>query len=48
MAMTWWDQAAAWWVTVTPEFCFLLALPFLVAAAGLLRDWFDKCVGGSN
>ncbi len=27
---------AAWWAGVTPEFALLLALPFAVAAAGLL------------
>lgn len=29
-----WVGWAAWWHTVTPEFAFLLALPFVVAAAG--------------
>jgi hypothetical protein len=29
---------SAWWDTVTPSFAFLLALPFAVAAAGLLGD----------
>lgn len=29
---------SAWWATVTPSFALLLALPFLVAAAGLLAD----------
>jgi hypothetical protein len=28
----------AWWETVTPEFAFLLALPFAVAAVGLAAD----------
>lgn len=27
---------SAWWDTVPPSFAFLLALPFAVAAAGLL------------
>lgn len=27
-----------WWATVAPEFAFLLALPFAIAAAGLLGD----------
>jgi len=31
-----WTDVATWWNTVTPEFAFLLALPFMVAAAGLL------------
>lgn len=29
---------SAWWVTVPASFAFLLALPFAVAAAGLLGD----------
>lgn len=29
---------SAWWYTVTPSFAFLLALPFMVAAAGLIGD----------
>jgi hypothetical protein len=29
---------AAWWASVTPEFAFLLALPFGVAAAALAGD----------
>ncbi|MFO1327052.1 MAG: hypothetical protein U1F56_06815 [Rubrivivax sp.] len=29
---------AAWWDTVPPAFAFLLALPVLVAAAGLIGD----------
>lgn len=29
---------SAWWATVTPEFAFLLALPFMVTAAGLIGD----------
>ena len=27
-----------WWSTVTPEFAFLLALPFVVAGAALLGE----------
>lgn len=27
-----------WWATVPPEFAFLLALPFVVAAIGLGAD----------
>ena len=34
-----WVDWAAWWETVTPEFAFLLALPFVVAAVGLASDW---------
>ena len=29
---------AAWWSTVTPDFAFLLALPFLVAGAAALGE----------
>jgi hypothetical protein len=29
---------SAWWQTVTPEFAFLLALPFIVAAAGWIAE----------
>jgi hypothetical protein len=34
----WIDDLAAWWQTVTPEFAFLLALPFVVGALGLWAD----------
>jgi hypothetical protein len=33
-----WSDLLDWWHTVTPEFAFLLALPFLVAAAGFLGE----------
>lgn len=29
---------STWWDTVTPEFAFLLAMPFMVAAVGLIGD----------
>jgi len=32
---------AAWWESVTPEFGFLLALPFLIVAVGLTAE----CLG---
>ncbi|QTN21746.1 hypothetical protein HZ992_16375 [Rhizobacter sp. AJA081-3] len=35
MIENFWVGSVAWWHTVTPEFGFLLALPFAVAAAGL-------------
>ena len=35
---TWMNGFSAWWQTVTPEFAFLLALPFAVAAAGFVGD----------
>lgn len=31
-------ECAAWWRTVPPAFAFLLALPFAVAAVGLLGE----------
>ncbi|HEU5295751.1 MAG TPA: hypothetical protein VFU71_13300 [Burkholderiaceae bacterium] len=31
-----------WWSTVTPEFAFLLALPFVVAAAAALGEWVRR------
>lgn len=33
-----WIEWSAWWASVTPEFAFLLALPFGVAAVGLAGD----------
>lgn len=36
-----WTDWAGWWESVTPEFGFLLALPFLVVAAGLVAE----CLG---
>jgi hypothetical protein len=38
MVGSWIAELAAWWQTVSPEFVFLLALPFVVGAAGLLAD----------
>jgi hypothetical protein len=32
------DDLHDWWATVSPEFAFLLALPFFVAACGLWAD----------
>lgn len=29
---------ASWWATVTPEFAFLLALPFVVGLVGVIAD----------
>ena len=42
MLATFWIDWTAWWDTVPPEFAFLLALPFAVAAVGLAAD----CVRG--
>ena len=32
----------AWWDSVPPEFVFLLALPFVVAALGLFAAWRER------
>lgn len=37
---------SAWWDTVTPSFAFLLALPFMVAAVGLIGDALRRRRGG--
>lgn len=37
-----WSETVLWWSSVTPGFAFLLALPFLVAVAGLLGDWYRR------
>ena len=43
MLETWWQEWAAWWSTVPPEFAFLLALPFAIAALALLFDrWKNR------
>jgi hypothetical protein len=36
---TWFDELAAWWAALPPEWVFLMLLPLAVAAAGLLVDW---------
>ena len=33
---------AAWWATLTPDFVFLLALPFGVAVVGLAAELFAR------
>jgi hypothetical protein len=43
----------AWFLSLSPEFAFLLALPFLGALAGLLRERFsdqgrDKTIAGKE
>jgi hypothetical protein len=50
-----WTDLATWWSAVTPEFAFLLALPFMVAAAGFLGEcirrclaWRRRCAQGSH
>ena len=35
-----WADLASWWNTVRPDFAFLVALPFFVAAVALLSDKF--------
>lgn len=37
----WLTELQAWFATLTPDFIFLLVLPFAVAAAGLLRESVD-------
>lgn len=38
MPTTWWLDLLAWWPTVGNDFRFLLALPLIVALAGILAD----------
>jgi hypothetical protein len=38
MTDRWIDEFVAWWQSVSPEFAFLLALPFVVGALGLWAD----------
>jgi hypothetical protein len=35
------NDLVAWILALDPAAAFLFALPFLVAAAGLARSWFD-------
>jgi hypothetical protein len=37
-----WVDWVAWWATVTPEFRFLLVLPFVVAIIGLVAEEFRQ------
>lgn len=41
MPKDFWPDLAAWWATVPPEFAFLLAVPFAVAALGLAARGSD-------
>ena len=36
-----WNAWMEWVMSLSPEFAFLLAIPFAVAAAGLLKFWLD-------
>lgn len=38
MLQRWLDDINTWWQGMTPEFTFLLALPFIVGALGLWAD----------
>jgi hypothetical protein len=38
MVNSWIEDWQSWWATVSPEFAFLLALPFAIAAAALIAD----------
>lgn len=42
MNATFFDDLAAWWSTVGPEFAFLLALPFVVAGCGLAAECWRR------
>jgi hypothetical protein len=42
MLTTFFDDLAAWWATVSPEFAFLLGLPFVVAACGLAAECWRR------
>lgn len=46
MKQDWWQDWLTWWATVPSEFVLLLALPFVVAAAGLLADRCRRCRHG--
>lgn len=35
------QELVAWIAALDPAVAFLFSLPFLVAAAGLARSWFD-------
>lgn len=39
MLKNFWFEWTAWWATVTPEFAFLLALPFAVVAVAFVGDF---------
>jgi hypothetical protein len=36
-----WNAWKEWLLSLSPEFAFLLAIPFAVAAAGLLKFWIN-------
>lgn len=40
---SWIDEFAAWWSGVPPEWALLIALPFAVAAVGLLATRGSAC-----
>jgi hypothetical protein len=39
MFETWWTDWSTWWEAMTPQFAFLLALPFAVVALAFLGDF---------
>jgi hypothetical protein len=37
-----WNDWMEWFLSLSPEFAFLVAIPFAVAAAGLAKYWIDR------
>ena len=35
----WLNELVAWWAALSPEWAFLMLLPFLVVAVALLAHW---------
>lgn len=46
MSRDWMEEWLAWWETVSPEFAFLLALPFVIAAASAIGECCRRKRGG--
>jgi len=42
MLSSWWQSLIEWWQQLPADFAFLLALPFMVAALGLWRE-YGRC-----
>jgi hypothetical protein len=43
-----WADLVGWWHTVPPDFAFLLALPFFVAAFSFIPDGLRALCRGKN